>query len=75
MFVQYLINFEIPLQQTIYSQIFHQFLYFPLGKKKEKKEKKKIINILGEHFNISENNIISVKLTQVLWVVINSIYL
>jgi hypothetical protein len=28
-----LINFEIPFQQMTYYQIFHQILYFPLGKK------------------------------------------
>lgn len=50
-----------------YSQIFHQILYFP-------SEKRYfwiyLFIYLFENFNISENNVISVELAQVLFVLL-----
>jgi hypothetical protein len=44
----------------IYSEIFHEIIYFHSEKRNWKK-------MFSKTFNIFENNIIEVELTQVLW--------
>ncbi len=52
-----IINFRIPFSQLIYSQYSTRFFFF---------FQKKISDVFFQNFNISENNIVSVELAQVL---------